>query len=176
MVENKSVLILGANSDIAKYIAINFYKKNYKLTLLSRNIDQIRSFLISKKISLETIELIKMDLKDIETFELYYKNLKLKHDIVICAIGELASSDDILNDDILDNMININYIYPSKCLEIISNSFVKENSNKERIILGISSVAGERGRAQNFHYGAAKSAFTVFLSGLRQKLSFSKLL
>ena len=68
MVENKSVLILGANSDIAKYIAINFYKKNYKLTLLSRNIDQIRSFLISKKISLETIELIKMDLKDIETF------------------------------------------------------------------------------------------------------------
>ena len=62
---------------------------------MSRNIDQIRSFLISKKISLETIELIKMDLKDM-TFELYYKNLKLKHDIVICAIGELASSDDIL--------------------------------------------------------------------------------
>ena len=123
---------------------------------------------------LETIELIKMDLKDIETFELYYKNLKLKHDIVICAIGELASSDDILNDDILDNMININYIYPSKCLEIISNSFVKENSNKERIILGISSVAGERGRAQNFHYGAAK-ALSRFLSGLRQRLSFSKI-
>ena len=32
MTENKSVIILGANSDIAKYVAINFYKKNYKLT------------------------------------------------------------------------------------------------------------------------------------------------
>ena len=27
MTENKSVIILGANSDIAKYVAINFYKK-----------------------------------------------------------------------------------------------------------------------------------------------------
>jgi len=175
MTENKSVIILGANSDIAKYVAINFYKKNYKLTLLSRNIDQIRSFLISQKISPETIDLIKMDLKNIEAFEIYYKNLKIKHDIVICAIGELVSSNDNLNNGKLDNMININYIYPSKCLEIISNNFVKENSNKERIILGISSLAGERGRAVNFHYGAAKSAFTVFLSGLRQKLSFSQI-
>ena len=85
-----------------------------------------------------------------------------------------CSSNDILNDDILDNMININYIYPSKCLEIISNNFVKENSNKERIILGISSVAGERGRAQNFHYGAAKSAFTVFVR-FETKTFFSKI-
>ena len=129
---------------------------------MSRNIDQIRSFLISQKISPETIELIKMDLKDIEAFEIYYKNLKIKHDIVICAIGELVSSNDNLSNGKLDNMININYIYPSKCLEIISNNFVKENSNKERIILGISSLAGERGRAVNFHYGAAKALFTVF--------------
>ena len=78
MTENKSVIILGANSDIAKYVAINFYKKNYKLIFLSRNIDQIRSFLISQKISPETIELIKMDLKDIEAFEIYYKKFKNK--------------------------------------------------------------------------------------------------
>ena len=36
-------------------------------------------------------------------------------------------------------------------------------------------MAGDRGRATNFYYGAAKSAFTVFLSGLRQKLSKSKI-
>ena len=73
-------------------------------------------------------------------------------------------------------MINSNYIYPAKCLELISNIFLNENSSKEKIILGISSVAGDRGRAKNFHYGAAKSAFTVFLSGLRQKLSKSRII
>ena len=39
MEEFKRVLILGANSDIAKNIAYQLSKKNYKLTLISRNIE-----------------------------------------------------------------------------------------------------------------------------------------
>ncbi|KAF1008018.1 MAG: Decaprenylphosphoryl-2-keto-beta-D-erythro-pentose reductase [Luteibacter sp.] len=35
----------------------------------------------------------------------------------------------------------------------------------------ISSVAGDRGRANNYLYGSAKAAVTTFLSGLRQRLS-----
>jgi short-subunit dehydrogenase len=38
-------------------------------------------------------------------------------------------------------------------------------------IIGISSVAGERGRASNYVYGAAKAGFTAFLSGLRNRLA-----
>ena len=38
-------------------------------------------------------------------------------------------------------------------------------------LIGISSVAGDRGRATNYLYGSAKAGFTAFLSGLRQKLS-----
>ena len=38
-------------------------------------------------------------------------------------------------------------------------------------IIGISSVAGERGRQKNYIYGSAKSAFSTYLSGLRQELS-----
>jgi decaprenylphospho-beta-D-erythro-pentofuranosid-2-ulose 2-reductase len=34
----------------------------------------------------------------------------------------------------------------------------------------ISSVAGDRGRQSNYIYGAAKSAVTTFLQGLRQRL------
>jgi short-subunit dehydrogenase len=37
----------------------------------------------------------------------------------------------------------------------------------------ISSVAGERGRASNFHYGAAKAAVTAYCSGLRVRLARS---
>ncbi|GAA6201556.1 SDR family NAD(P)-dependent oxidoreductase [Aquicoccus sp. SU-CL01552] len=38
-------------------------------------------------------------------------------------------------------------------------------------LVGISSVAGERGCATNYVYGAAKAGFTAFLSGLRNRLS-----
>ena len=175
MEEFKKVLILGANSDIAKNIAHQLSKKKYKLTLISRNIDEIKFFLDRLNINTKEIEFICMDLKEIDKFQLYYENLKSKHDIVISAIGELSKDTDSHKMNLIDQMINSNYIYPAKCLEVISNVFLRENSPKEKIILGISSVAGDRGRATNFYYGAAKSAFTVFLSGLRQKLSKSKI-
>jgi decaprenylphospho-beta-D-erythro-pentofuranosid-2-ulose 2-reductase len=35
----------------------------------------------------------------------------------------------------------------------------------------ISSVAGERGRPSNYHYGAAKAAVTAYCSGLRARLA-----
>jgi short-subunit dehydrogenase len=38
-------------------------------------------------------------------------------------------------------------------------------------IIGISSVAGDRGRASNYIYGSAKAGFTAFLSGLRNRLA-----
>jgi hypothetical protein len=38
-------------------------------------------------------------------------------------------------------------------------------------LVGISSVAGERGRATNYVYGSAKAGFTAFLSGLRNRLA-----
>jgi short-subunit dehydrogenase len=43
-------------------------------------------------------------------------------------------------------------------------------SAKHGSIAVISSVAGDRGRASNYLYGAAKAAVSAFLSGLRQRL------
>jgi short-subunit dehydrogenase len=38
-------------------------------------------------------------------------------------------------------------------------------------IIGISSVAGDRGRASNYIYGSAKAGFTAYLSGLRNRMA-----
>ena len=40
-------------------------------------------------------------------------------------------------------------------------------------LIGVSSVAGDRGRAKNYIYGSAKAGFTAFLSGLRARLAMS---
>ena len=41
---------------------------------------------------------------------------------------------------------------------------------KSGFIIGISSVAGDRGRKKNYIYGSAKAGFTEYLSGLRNRL------
>ena len=38
------------------------------------------------------------------------------------------------------------------------------------MIIGVGSVAGDRGRASNYVYGAAKAGFAAYLSGLRARL------
>ena len=60
-----------------------------------------------------------------------------------------------------------NYEGPSIFLGEIANRFERRGSGS---IIGISSVAGNRGRESNYIYGSAKSGLTTFLSGLRNRL------
>jgi hypothetical protein len=50
----------------------------------------------------------------------------------------------------------------------LANRFAARRSG---VLVGISSVAGERGRAGNYIYGASKAGFTAYLSGLRNRLA-----
>jgi decaprenylphospho-beta-D-erythro-pentofuranosid-2-ulose 2-reductase len=51
---------------------------------------------------------------------------------------------------------------------VLANHFERRGSGT---LVGISSVAGDRGRASNYVYGSAKAGFTAFLSGLRNRLA-----
>ena len=46
----------------------------------------------------------------------------------------------------------------------------KANEHEVGLLIGLSSVAGDRGRASNYAYGSAKAGFSAFLSGLRARL------
>ncbi|PWT97795.1 MAG: short-chain dehydrogenase, partial [Bacteroidetes bacterium] len=63
--------------------------------------------------------------------------------------------------------INTNYTGAVSVLNVIANDFA---ARKQGVIVGISSVAGERGRQSNYIYGSAKSGFTAYLSGLRNRM------
>jgi short-subunit dehydrogenase len=61
-----------------------------------------------------------------------------------------------------------NYEGPASIMAEIANRFEARGSGN---LVGISSVAGERGRARNYVYGSAKAGFTAYLSGLRHRLA-----
>ena len=47
---------------------------------------------------------------------------------------------------------------------------LKRTQEAVEFLIGLSSVAGERGRKSNYAYGAAKAGLTAYLSGLRHRL------
>ena len=167
--KEKTVLILGGNSDVGKSLSRDFSKLGSNIILTSRKKGQLDSF----KSDLEIRYSIKCDLEffdvlDFNSHESFYNNLKKKPDIVISCIGYLDNQEKSENsfEESLKS-IHTNFTGLVSVLNIISNDF---ESRKSGIIVGVSSVAGDRGRGSNYIYGSSKSAFTSYLSGLRNRL------
>lgn len=157
---------------MGKSLAKDFGNHGSNLILTSRNKGQLDSFKSDLEIRNEIncdIELF--DVLNFESHELFYKNLKNKPDIVITCIGYLDNQEYSQNyfEESLKS-IQTNFTGLVSILNIISIDFQKRKSG---IIVGISSVAGDRGRGSNYIYGSSKSAFTSYLSGLRNILSES---
>jgi NAD(P)-dependent dehydrogenase (short-subunit alcohol dehydrogenase family) len=81
-------------------------------------------------------------------------------------LGDQAQSE--INGEAADLVMRTNYNGP--VLYLLEAARLMREAGRGTII-GISSVAGDRGRASNFVYGSAKAGFTAFLSGLRNRLA-----
>jgi short-subunit dehydrogenase len=88
--------------------------------------------------------------------------------IAVLAQGSLSDQErakidfQYLHDEFMLNAMSM--IIPAQC---IANHYKENNCG---ILIGIGSVAGERGRKGNYAYGSAKSAFHTFLSGIRNDI------
>lgn len=165
----KTILIIGAKSDIAYAVAERFATEGFDLQLAARNISDLELFskdmVIRYKIATSLHEL---DILDYKSFSEFIDNLDILPDIVLCAVGILGNHlENQKNWDESSLVIRTNFEGPALLMGEFANLFEKRKSG---IILGISSVAGERGRSSNYIYGSSKSGFTQYLSGLRSRL------
>lgn len=164
----KTVLILGANSDVAKEAIVLYLEKNFHIIAASRNIQAIGDFLISRSIDPARVDLRYFDAAAFETHREFYNNLPFKPNIVVYAAGFLKNNEDALVDwEGTYQMMKVHYCGAVSILNLIAMD--RENPSLERII-GLSSLSGVRGRKSNFIYGSTKSGFTQYLAGLRQYL------
>ena len=163
------VLIIGAKSDIAKEVARTYAKNGYNLYLAARDTADIEELATDIKVrSSVDIELIKFDITDYASHQGFYDTLKEKPLGVIIVSGYMNEQRVVEKDwNESLNTINVNYTGAVSILNIIANDFEKE---RRGFIVGVSSVAGDRGRKANYIYGSAKAAFSTYLSGLRNRL------
>lgn len=165
----KCVLILGASSDIAKATARQYAQKGYTLLLAGRSAETLEAF--SKDLTIRykvTAKFVAFDADDIASHAIFYQKLSPAPDVVVCAFGYLGDQDVAQTSwEESNRIIQTNYTGAVSILNIVANDF---ESRKTGAIVGISSVAGERGRQSNYIYGSAKAGFTAYLSGLRNRL------
>jgi len=164
------LLILGANSDIAKAIAEKFaLEESADLYLASRNMERLQAHVNDLEIRYNiSAEPLFFDATDYKSHREFYENLDPKPDGVIVAFGYLGNQDEAQkNFQEAKKIMETNYIGAVSILEIIAGDFERSGSG---FIIGISSVAGDRGRKANYLYGSAKAGFTTYLSGLRNRL------
>ncbi len=167
----KTILIIGANSDIAKEIAKIYIKKNYNIYLFSRNKSLLESFEDQLFIK-PNIEIVEFTKENNENFSLILNNLTNKPDTVIIANGFMGDNK-IFSITKLREIFEINFFdvieYSEICIEYFKKNKIEGN------LAVFCSVSAIRGRAKNFFYGSAKSALLNYLSGLRQKNSKNKI-
>ena len=163
------ILIVGAKSDIAKATAREYAKQGYDLYLAARTNGELEAF--AKDVSIrtkQTVKTIELDILDYESHHQFYEGLKEKPLGVITAVGYLGEQEKAQSDFTeAQKIIDTNYTGVVSLLNIIADDFEKRKSG---FIVGISSVAGDRGRKSNYIYGSAKAALTAYLSGLRNRL------
>jgi short-subunit dehydrogenase len=165
-----NLLILGANSDVAYAVAKTFAKhKKADIYLASRDMKLLEKKAQDLKIRYEIkAACLYFDAMDFESHLKFYQSLNPKPDVVVYAAGYMPDQKTAQKDfKEAKKIFDINFSGAAAILEIIADDFQKRGHG---FIIGISSVAGERGRQSNYIYGASKAAFTVYLSGLRNRL------
>src|SRR5690606_10231898 len=135
---SKTVLVLGANSDVAKQCILQYTEKGFTVLAASRDLISLQYFI--KKNHLEDrVQVILFDVADFSSHQKFYEELPAKPHIVIYAAGFLRQNEQAsrnFNDTF--EMMNVNYAGAVSILNIIANDLT--NKNLERII-GLSSLS-----------------------------------
>ncbi len=169
------ILIAGATSAIAHETAKFFARDGAELLLVARSADKLED--ISNDLRVRGA-------KKAETFLLDLNDLDRHQQLIEAAIETLGSLDMVLiahgtlGDQQLCQQsvaktleeLTTNFTSVISLLTILANYFEQQ---KHGCIAVVSSVAGDRGRRSNYVYGTAKGAVSIFLQGLRSRLSKS---
>ncbi|WP_294283630.1 SDR family NAD(P)-dependent oxidoreductase [uncultured Chryseobacterium sp.] len=164
------MIVLGSTSEVAQAFvekALQEGEKFERVYLFTSNRETTERFARHIDVKfLQQSEIIELDLmKEID----YNRFEKINSELLFCATGYLGegTEEGLYDNKNTERIIDVNY---AKLVPVINYFAHKFESRRSGTIIGLSSVAGDRGRQSNFIYGSAKAAFSAYLSGLRNYL------
>lgn len=168
---SEAVLILGATSAIARATAAAFAARGAALYLASRDEEELRRIAadIQVRYGVEVHHGL-FDAEATDSHEAFLKSVVAvmpKLSGVVLAFGYLGDQQAARDFNVGAKVITSNFTGAASILSHCANYF---EPLQHGFIIGISSVAGDRGRQSNYVYGAAKGALSLYLQGLRNRL------
>lgn len=166
------VLILGATSAIARGCAKALAARGHALYLAGRQRDELKRLAADLEIRYGVrVEVGRFDVLATKQHAAFLQGVEESLgglQGVVCAIGELGSPErDARDPDAIARLIQTNFAGSASILTHCANRLESHGSG---FIVGLTSVAGDRGRQSNYSYGAAKGGLSLFLQGLRNRL------
>ncbi|KJZ18493.1 SDR family oxidoreductase [Loktanella sp. S4079] len=164
------VLILGGGSDIGLAIAHRFAKAGYPIVLAARDVEKLEGnradMALRHNVEVTTAT---FDVLDTAAMPGFIAGLDHTPGTVVSVIGAMGEQDQSEADPEAAAMVmRANYEGPALIMGMFAAQMEEAGHG---VLVGVSSVAGDRGRAANYIYGSAKAGFTAFLSGLRNRLA-----
>src|SRR5260221_1211236 len=169
------VLILGATSPIARALALRFAFDGARLYLAARNADEARRVAedVSVRVGVTALSGT-FDALDFGSHDEFIRSAASELgglDGVVVCFGTLGDEDAAQTDPgAALATIHQNFTGAVSLMTIAARHLEQQRSG---FIIVIGSVAGDRGRARNYVYGASKGALALFTQGLRGRLAKS---
>lgn len=167
------IFIVGGTSAIAECVARIYAARGSRLFLTGRRSDRLS--MLSADLRTRGAAAVDTCTFDINDLEMHAKLIEQAWsalggiDVVLVAHGTLPNQGDC--EDSAALAVSEFTTNATSTIALVTALAKKMKPTNQGTIAVISSVAGDRGRASNYLYGAAKAAVSTFLSGLAQRLS-----
>lgn len=164
-------IILGASSAMGRALARRLATDGAILLLCGRDTADLGRD--AKDLALRgaaRAEVLAFDTREPKTFDPIVAAARKAEGNVNVAVfaGSMPPQEAVEADPaLLDGVVADNFTGSARLLLALAPELEKRGAGT---VVGIGSVAGDRGRLGNYAYGSAKAAFHAFLAGLRNRL------
>jgi short-subunit dehydrogenase len=167
-------IILGATSTIARCFARMAATRSEGVVLAGRDMRELEAIAADCGYrGAPLAEAIAFDARDPKSFNPIIERARKLDGTVSVAVfvGSMPDQGEIDADpSLVDGTIVDSFTGPARFLTTIA-PLLEERG--EGTVVGVGSVAGDRGRLGNYVYGSSKAGFHAYLSGLRNRLGRS---
>lgn len=165
-------IILGATSSMARAFARRAAQNGARVFLAGRDIEDLKRQASDCRLrGAELAEAFSYNAREPSSCDALIERVMREEGVINVAvfIGSMPEQADIDSDPgLIAGVVVDNYSGPATFLQKIIPLMEERGGG---CVVGVGSVAGDRGRIGNYVYGSAKAGFHTYLSGLRNRLT-----